>query len=122
MILGEVVDSIPLNVMKSFLTLHSKVSIGIQTCRDILFPALMHPLSNFFHLLPGYLQLILSLSTVTDLHQPQSKVCARTDLDCIGHFIVALLATGYAGLLALRAQVSCFFAQLGGLRLVYIGA
>ena len=120
MILSEVVDSVPLNVMKGFLTLRPEVSIGIQTCWNIFFPALMHPLRTFFHLLGGDLQLILSLSTVTNLHQPQSHVCARTDLNGIGHLIVALLAAGNAGLLALRAQVSGFFTQFGGVRFVYI--
>jgi hypothetical protein len=122
MILSEIVDSVPLDVMKGFLTLRPEVSVGIQTGWHLLLPALMHPLRTVLHLLRSHLQLILSLGTVAHLHQPQPHVCAGTDLESVRHLIIALLPADNAGLLAFRPQVSGFSLQLRGVRFVYIGA
>jgi hypothetical protein len=122
MILSEIVDSVPLDVMKGFLTLRPEVSIGIQTRWHLLLPALMHPLRTLYHLLRSHLDLILSLGPVSHLHQPQPQVCAGTDLKSVRHFIIPLLPAGNACLLAFGAQVSGFFPQLRGVGFVYIGA
>lgn len=122
MILSEIVDSVPLDVMKGFLTLRPEVSVGVQTSRHLLLPALMHPLRTVYHFPRSHLQLILSLGPVAHLHQPQSHVCTSTDLESVRHLIEALLPAGNARLLAFRPQVSGLFPQLRGVRLVHISA
>jgi hypothetical protein len=109
MILSDIVDSVPLDVMKGFLTLRPEVSVGVQTSWHLLLPALMHPLRTVYHVLRSHLELELSLGPVAHLHQPQPQVCASTDLESVRHLIIALLPAGNIGLLAFGPQVSGLF-------------
>jgi hypothetical protein len=122
MILNEIVNPVPFDVMKGFLAHRPEVSICVQTSWHVSLPALMHPLRTVLDLLCSHLDLILSLGTVAHLHQPQPHVCAGTDLESVRHLIIPLLPAGNARLLAFGAQVSGLFTQLRGVGPVYVGA